>query len=214
SRYVCQLNFLFIIFLVPTAVWKCSFKMEPKTDMVLVVIFLSIVTLITALMNSAVILTIINTKKLHLPTNYLICSLAVTDFLVAILWLLGCVICEAWLSVDMTCCTYSILHLCAIALDRHWATNCHQRPGVRLQENPASYWWASGCFMPQHRCQTFSRGWDTLTHSSTPCSTPVSMRTSSRPLGNCSDVTSANMTAFLDMSGLIVFFTPFFSPIL
>jgi hypothetical protein len=51
-----------------------SFKMEPKTDMVLVVIFLSIVTLITALMNSAVILTIINTKKLHLPANYLICS--------------------------------------------------------------------------------------------------------------------------------------------
>lgn len=41
--------------------------MEPETDMVLVVIFLSIVTLITALMNSAVILTIINTKKLHLP---------------------------------------------------------------------------------------------------------------------------------------------------
>ncbi|XP_055718683.1 5-hydroxytryptamine receptor 1E-like [Salvelinus fontinalis] len=111
-----------------------SFKMEPETDMVLVVIFLSIVTLITALMNSAVILTIINTKKLHLPANYLICSLAVTDFLVAILvmplsvlyiatkkWLLGCVVCEAWLSVDMTCCTCSILHLCAIALDRHWA---------------------------------------------------------------------------------------------
>ncbi|XP_041704406.2 5-hydroxytryptamine receptor 1E-like [Coregonus clupeaformis] len=111
-----------------------SFKMEPKTDMVLVVIFLSIVTLITALMNSAVILAIMNTKKLHLPANYLICSLAVTDFLVAILvmplsvlyiatkkWLLGCVVCEAWLSVDMTCCTCSILHLCAIALDRHWA---------------------------------------------------------------------------------------------
>uniref|UniRef100_A0A8C8I2R2 G-protein coupled receptors family 1 profile domain-containing protein n=1 Tax=Oncorhynchus tshawytscha TaxID=74940 RepID=A0A8C8I2R2_ONCTS len=108
------------------------------TDMVLVVIFLSIVTQITALMNSAVILTIINTKKLHLPANYLICSLAVTDFLVAILvmplsvlyiatkkWLLGCVVCEAWLSVDMTCCTCSILHLCAIALDCHWRTPRH-----------------------------------------------------------------------------------------
>uniref|UniRef100_A0A674F646 G-protein coupled receptors family 1 profile domain-containing protein n=1 Tax=Salmo trutta TaxID=8032 RepID=A0A674F646_SALTR len=87
-----------------------SFKMEPETDMVLVVIFLSIVTLITVLMNSAVILTIINTKKLHLVL-----------YIATKKWLLGCVVCEAWLSVDMTCCTCSILHLCAIALDRHWA---------------------------------------------------------------------------------------------
>uniref|UniRef100_A0A8C7RFI0 5-hydroxytryptamine receptor 1E n=1 Tax=Oncorhynchus mykiss TaxID=8022 RepID=A0A8C7RFI0_ONCMY len=105
-----------------------------KNDMVLVVTLLSIVTLITALLNISVILAIMNTKKLHMPANYLICSLAVTDFLVAILvmplsvlyiatkrWMLGCVVCEAWLSVDMICCTCSILHLCAIALDRHWA---------------------------------------------------------------------------------------------
>uniref|UniRef100_A0A674BXG8 G-protein coupled receptors family 1 profile domain-containing protein n=1 Tax=Salmo trutta TaxID=8032 RepID=A0A674BXG8_SALTR len=105
-----------------------------KNDMVLVVTLLSIVTLITALLNVSVILAIMNTRKLHLPANYLICSLAVTDFLVAILvmplsvlyiatkrWMLGCVVCEAWLSVDMICCTCSILHLCAIALDRHWA---------------------------------------------------------------------------------------------
>ncbi|XP_041711442.2 5-hydroxytryptamine receptor 1E-like [Coregonus clupeaformis] len=108
--------------------------MKPENDMVLVVILLSIVTLITALLNVSVILAIMYTKKLHLPANYLICSLAVTDFLVAILvmplsvlyiatkrWMLGCVVCEAWLSVDMICCTCSILHLCAIALDRHWA---------------------------------------------------------------------------------------------
>ncbi|KAJ7989197.1 hypothetical protein DPEC_G00317010, partial [Dallia pectoralis] len=98
------------------------------------VTFLSLVAVLTALLNAAVILAIVNTKKLHLPANYLICSLAVTDFLVSILvmplsilvvatnrWLLGCVACETWLRVDMTCCTCSILHLCAIALDRHWA---------------------------------------------------------------------------------------------
>lgn len=77
---------------------------------------------------------ILTTKKLHHPANYLICSLAVSDLLVAILvmplnmlyiamkrWLLSFVLCEAWLSIDMACCICSILHLCAIVLDRHWA---------------------------------------------------------------------------------------------
>ncbi|XP_056150796.1 5-hydroxytryptamine receptor 1E [Lampris incognitus] len=102
--------------------------------MAAVVVVLGILTLLTALINGAVIAAICTTKKLHLPANYLICSLAVTDFLVAILvmpisilyitmetWSLGQVVCEVWLSVDMTCCTCSILHLCVIALDRYWA---------------------------------------------------------------------------------------------
>uniref|UniRef100_A0A667Z7R8 5-hydroxytryptamine receptor 1E n=1 Tax=Myripristis murdjan TaxID=586833 RepID=A0A667Z7R8_9TELE len=102
--------------------------------MAVVVVVLGLLTLLTALINIAVIAAICTTKKLHLPANYLICSLAVTDFLVAILvmpisilyitmetWTLGQVVCEAWLSIDMTCCTCSILHLCVIALDRYWA---------------------------------------------------------------------------------------------
>ncbi|XP_055740544.1 5-hydroxytryptamine receptor 1E-like [Salvelinus fontinalis] len=102
--------------------------------MVVLVVLLGLLTLLTALVNGAVITAICTTKKLHLPANYLICSLAFTDFLVAILvmpvsilyittetWSLGQVVCEAWLSVDMTCCTCSILHLCVIALDRYWA---------------------------------------------------------------------------------------------
>ncbi|XP_034555685.1 5-hydroxytryptamine receptor 1E [Notolabrus celidotus] len=105
------------------------------TDGTAVVVFvLSLLTLLTVLVNGGVILAICTTKKLHLPANYLICSLAVTDFLVALLvmpisilyitmerWSLGRVVCEMWLSVDMTCCTCSILHLCVIALDRYWA---------------------------------------------------------------------------------------------
>ncbi|CAL8392252.1 unnamed protein product [Gadus morhua 'NCC'] len=96
--------------------------------------FLSPLALATAVLNGGVMAAICSTKKLHLPANYLICSLAFTDFLVAALvmppaalyvasgaWRLGSAACEAWLSVDMTCCTCSILHLCAIALDRYWA---------------------------------------------------------------------------------------------
>lgn len=112
-----------------------SLRVFQFTDrMAVVVVVLGLLTLLTALINGAVILAICTTKKLHLPANYLICSLAVTDFLVALLvmpisilyitmetWSLGQVVCEMWLSMDMTCCTCSILHLCIIALDRYWA---------------------------------------------------------------------------------------------
>lgn len=109
--------------------WSVQFA-----DRMAVVTVLSLLTLLTALINGAVIIAICTTKKLHLPANYLICSLAVTDFLVALLvmpisilyitmetWSLGEVVCKVWVSVDMTCCTCSILHLCVIALDRYWA---------------------------------------------------------------------------------------------
>ncbi|CAM9098487.1 unnamed protein product [Lampetra fluviatilis] len=36
-------------------------------------------------------------------------------------WTLGPVLCDVWLSSDITFCTASILHLCVIALDRYWA---------------------------------------------------------------------------------------------
>ncbi|KAG9336154.1 hypothetical protein JZ751_002501 [Albula glossodonta] len=101
---------------------------------VVLVLFLGSLTLLTVLLNGGVMAAICTTKKLHIPANYLICSLAATDFLVAVLvmplsimyvvmgkWPLGQAICEAWLSLDMTCCTCSILHLCAIALDRYCA---------------------------------------------------------------------------------------------
>ncbi|XP_008589810.1 PREDICTED: 5-hydroxytryptamine receptor 1B [Galeopterus variegatus] len=101
---------------------------------VLLVILLALITLITTLSNAFVIATVYRTRKLHTPANYLIASLAVTDLLVSILvmpistmytvtgrWTLGQVVCDLWLSSDITCCTASILHLCVIALDRYWA---------------------------------------------------------------------------------------------
>ncbi|XP_048392355.1 5-hydroxytryptamine receptor 1B-like [Stegostoma tigrinum] len=97
-------------------------------------VFLCLITLATVLSNGFVIATIYQARKLHTPANILIASLAVTDLLVSILvmplsivytvsgtWSLGQVVCDIWLSSDITCCTASILHLCVIALDRYWA---------------------------------------------------------------------------------------------
>ncbi|KAM9486752.1 5-hydroxytryptamine receptor 1F [Clarias gariepinus] len=102
--------------------------------MILLSLTLSALALLTTAINSLVITAIIVTRKLHHPANYLICSLAVTDLLVAILvmpfsiiyimketWVMGDVMCTIWLSVDITCCTCSILHLAAIAVDRYQA---------------------------------------------------------------------------------------------
>ncbi|XP_072314142.1 5-hydroxytryptamine receptor 1D [Eucyclogobius newberryi] len=95
---------------------------------------LALVTLATVLSNAFVIATIFLTRKLHTPANFLIGSLAVTDLLVSILvmpisivytvsktWSFGQIMCDIWLSSDITFCTASILHLCVIALDRYWA---------------------------------------------------------------------------------------------
>ncbi|XP_048358212.1 5-hydroxytryptamine receptor 1D [Sphaerodactylus townsendi] len=97
-------------------------------------VVLAVITLATMLSNTFVIITIILTRKLHTPANYLIGSLAATDLLVSILvmpisitytvgriWTFGQIMCDIWLSSDITCCTASILHLCVIALDRYWA---------------------------------------------------------------------------------------------
>uniref|UniRef100_H2MJ89 5-hydroxytryptamine receptor 1B n=1 Tax=Oryzias latipes TaxID=8090 RepID=H2MJ89_ORYLA len=97
-------------------------------------VILSLITLATTLSNAFVIATISQSKKLQTPANFLIASLAITDLLVSILvmpicvlytvihtWTLGQIVCDIWLSSDITCCTASILHLCVIALDRYWA---------------------------------------------------------------------------------------------
>nr|XP_057926557.1 5-hydroxytryptamine (serotonin) receptor 1A a [Doryrhamphus excisus] len=84
--------------------------------------------------NACVVAAIALERSLQNVANYLIGSLAVTDLMVSVLvlpmaalyqvlnkWTLGQGICDLFISLDVLCCTSSILHLCAIALDRYWA---------------------------------------------------------------------------------------------
>ena len=111
----------------------------------LVALILASIILATIVGNALVITAIFSERNLRIVANYLIASLAVADLLVASLvmpilaikevshrWVLGAAMCEAWISMDVLCCTASILHLLAIAVDRYWAVTrasyIHDRP--------------------------------------------------------------------------------------
>ncbi|XP_053373023.1 5-hydroxytryptamine receptor 1D-like [Mercenaria mercenaria] len=104
--------------------------------MVILCILLAFLILATIMGNVFVIAAVILERSLQGVSNYLILSLAVTDLLVAVcvmplslvyevsvFWYLGNTICDFWISVDVLCCTASILHLVAISLDRFWGVS-------------------------------------------------------------------------------------------
>ncbi|KAF8784462.1 5-hydroxytryptamine receptor like protein [Argiope bruennichi] len=102
--------------------------------MVLLSALLGLLIMATVIGNVFVIAAIFLERNLQTVGNYLVLSLAVADLMVACLvmpmgalyevnqeWILGPELCEVWTSGDVLCCTASILHLLAIALDRYWA---------------------------------------------------------------------------------------------
>ncbi|XP_074472560.1 trace amine-associated receptor 1-like [Sebastes fasciatus] len=110
------------------------FTSNPSIICVLVYIFLGLLSVATICGNLLVIISIMYFKQLHIPTNYLIFSLAVADLLVGVLvfpssmafTVTSClhhehVICKIRDSFDVTLCTSSILNLCCISIDRYYA---------------------------------------------------------------------------------------------
>jgi len=62
-------------------------------------------------------------------------------------WFLGRAVCDAWTTLDLICCTSSILHLLAISLDRYWAVTqldyIHHRSTRRILAMIAASWGGS-----------------------------------------------------------------------
>nr|QIS92882.1 putative serotonin receptor 1B [Homarus americanus] len=120
-------------------------------------VILGVMILATIIGNVFVIAAILLERNLQSVANYLILSLAVADLLVAALvmplgavyevskeWTLGPELCDMWTASDVLCCTASILHLVAIALDRFWAVTkvdyIHQRSPKRVGGMIAVIW--------------------------------------------------------------------------
>lgn len=90
-----------------------------------------LITTLTILGNVLVIVAVISEKRLRKVGNIFIINLAISDCLVGAVvsplaiiyditgqWVLGEKLCDIWVSLDVICCTASILNLCAIAFDR------------------------------------------------------------------------------------------------
>ncbi|XP_072490875.1 alpha-2B adrenergic receptor [Notamacropus eugenii] len=92
--------------------------------------------LFTIFGNALVILAVLTSRSLRAPQNLFLVSLAAADILVATLiipfslanellgyWYFRHTWCEVYLALDVLFCTSSIVHLCAISLDRYWSVS-------------------------------------------------------------------------------------------
>lgn len=96
---------------------------------------LMVIIMVTAVLgNALVIASVRRHRKLRVPTNCYVVSLAAADLLVAICamtfnasvelsgrWIFGRLMCDVWNSLDVYFSTASILHLCCISVDRYYA---------------------------------------------------------------------------------------------
>ncbi|KAF7702348.1 alpha-2Da adrenergic receptor [Silurus meridionalis] len=99
-----------------------------------IILVVSLLILVTIVGNALVIVAVLTSHALRAPQNLFLVSLASADILVAALvipfslanevmgyWRFGSAWCALYLALDVLFCTSSIVHLCAISLDRYWS---------------------------------------------------------------------------------------------
>ncbi|XP_028839318.1 alpha-2Db adrenergic receptor [Denticeps clupeoides] len=101
---------------------------------VAIVVVVTVIILVTIVGNALVVVAVFTSRALRAPQNLFLVSLASADILVAALvipfslanevmgyWYFGSTWCALYLALDVLFCTSSIVHLCAISLDRYWS---------------------------------------------------------------------------------------------
>ncbi|XP_056245510.1 trace amine-associated receptor 8a-like [Seriola aureovittata] len=111
---------------------SCKKTKRPHFEAIMTYIILSSISLLTATLNLLVIISISHFKQLHTPTNFLLLSLAVSDFFVGLLmffqivlidgcWFLGDIMCVVYLCVAYIITAASVGTMVLISVDRYVA---------------------------------------------------------------------------------------------
>ncbi|XP_071377875.1 trace amine-associated receptor 13c-like, partial [Centroberyx affinis] len=111
---------------------SCRKQKRPHSEAMLLYILLSSISLLTVVLNLLVIISISHYRQLHTPTNLLLLSLAVSDFIVGLLmpgqilqigacWLLGDFMCALFYYASFIVTSSSVGNMVLISVDRYVA---------------------------------------------------------------------------------------------
>uniref|UniRef100_A0A8C3FZ72 Alpha-2B adrenergic receptor n=1 Tax=Chrysemys picta bellii TaxID=8478 RepID=A0A8C3FZ72_CHRPI len=116
-----------------TAPAAAGYSVQATAAIAAIITFLILFTIFG---NVLVIIAVLTSRSLKAPQNLFLVSLAAADILVATLiipfslanelmgyWHFRKTWCEIYLALDVLFCTSSIVHLCAISLDRYWSVS-------------------------------------------------------------------------------------------
>ncbi|KAF3696457.1 Trace amine-associated receptor 7a [Channa argus] len=126
---------------------SCKKRMRPHSESMLLYILLSFISFFTVVLNLLVIISISHFRQLHTPTNLLLLSLAVSDFLVGLFvmpfqilltepcWFLGDLVCVLYYFLPFVIVPASVVNMVLISVDRyvaicdplHYSTRVTQR---------------------------------------------------------------------------------------
>ncbi|XP_026187433.1 trace amine-associated receptor 13c-like [Mastacembelus armatus] len=112
---------------------SCKKYKRPHSETLFIYIVLSFISLLTVVLNVLVIISISHFRQLHTPTNLLLFSLAVSDFLVGLLvmpfhilltepcWFLGDLVCVLFYLLPFITVYASVVNMVLISVDRYVA---------------------------------------------------------------------------------------------